>query len=157
MRTALKRGWALELSVLLLRGVGWGDATLHGRIQPGKREDLQRYTKTDRSRGTRPWSSRPWTRGFPTASKLVTGMFRTCNSWCCLLLLLRVCVVIYFVLLVWKYDALYSRGVMIANWDLDEALRVVEPIVGWKNFMLNFCAAVSSAVRSACVAMEFPI
>ena len=46
---------------------------------------------------------------------------------------------------------------MIANWDLDEALRVVEPIVGWKNFMLNFCAAVSSAVRSACVAMEFPI
>ena len=48
------------------------------------------------------------------------------NSWCCLLLLLRVCVVICFVLLAWKYDALYSRGVMVANWDLDEAWLLIE-------------------------------
>ena len=63
--------------VLSLRGGGVGGrATLNGgfyRIPPGEREDLQRYTKTDGSRGIWPWQ------GFPTASKLVTGMFRTCK------------------------------------------------------------------------------
>ena len=90
-----------------------GRATLNVgfyRIPPGKREDLQRYTKTDGSRGTWPWQ------GFPTASKLVTGKVKELVihdvAYC---FYLRVCVVICFALLVCKFDALYSRGVTIAN------------------------------------------